>query len=402
MTRPLNVLHVVANLCGGGVERLLVESLAVLDHDNFTHQVCCVSSGGIYEKDLRRLGIPYWIMKRRLRFDPTVILQMVHLMRREHIDVMHGLNFTGNAWGRLAAKLAGVPRIIAHERGTAWTENAIMRWVDRRLYPFTHLWLANSEASAIMLTQRIGIPAEHIRVVHNGLPEYSPSRQTGSPLRERIAVDSDIPLIGTVGRLDTPKGHIFLLRAIPLVWQVSPQAHFVIIGDGPLRHLLETEARRMGLLNEGRVHFLGFVEGAAYLMQDLDILVHPAIRESLGNVLIEAGLACLPVIACNVDGCSEVIVDGETGVLVDCTMPVEYMSAPGASPMPKVIVDGNTRTLREPLSPSPGALSDAILSLLRDPQLRRKMGKRGRERARQIFSLNRYTQTLERAYRGNL
>lgn len=158
----------------------------------------------------------------------------------------------------------------------------------------------------------------------------------------------------------------------------------------------------MGLLNEGRVHFLGFVEGAAYLMQDLDILVHPAIRESLGNVLIEAGLACLPVIACNVDGCSEVIVDGETGVLVDCTMPVEYMSAPGASPMPKVIVDGNTRTLREPLSPSPGALSDAILSLLRDPQLRRKMGKRGRERARQIFSLNRYTQTLERAYRGNL
>ena len=83
-------------------------------------------------------------------------------------------------------------------------------------------------------------------------------------------------------------------------------------------------------------------------------------------------------------------------------MPVKHLRAPGASPMPKVVVDGYTRTLREPLGPSPGALSDAILNLLRDPQLRRKMGERGRERARRIFSLDRYAQALEQAYRGNL
>jgi glycosyltransferase involved in cell wall biosynthesis len=402
MPRPLNVLHVIASLSGGGVERLLVESLAVLKRDDFTHQVCCVSGGGVYEHELEQLGIPYWIMKRRVRFDPTVVLQMAHLMRRERIDVVHGLNFTGNAWGRLAARLAGVPRIIAHERGTAWTESAIMRWVDRRLYPVTHLWLANSKASAIMLTQRVGVPADRIRVVHNGLPEPTPVPQRGVPLRERLAVDSDVPVVGTVGRLDTPKGHIFLLHAIPYVWEALPQAHFVIVGDGPLRRFLEMEAQQLALLGEGRVHFLGFIKEAASLMRDLDVLVHPAIRESLGNVLIEAGMASLPVIASNVDGCPEVIVGGDTGLLVDCTMPVEYVHAPGTSPLPQAVVDGHTRTLRKPLGPDPEALANAILTLLRDPRLRQEMGKRGQERVRRLFSLGQYARTLEQAYQGNL
>ena len=402
MTSPLRVLHVVADLSAGGVERLLVKSLEVLDQTNFIHQVCCISGGGVYEGELQSLGVPYWILKRRFRFDPTVISQMAHLMRHQNINVVHTLNFTANAWGRVAAKLAGVPRVIAHERGTAWSENSLMRWVDRSLYPSTHLWLANSEASVIMLTQRIGIPADRIRVVYNGVPAPAVRNDNRPSLREQLGIGPDVPLVGSVGRLDTPKGHLYLLQAIPIVWQSVPDTQFVLIGDGPLRGYLETEAHRRGLMQEGRVHFLGFLPDAVNLMPEMDVLVHTAIRESLGNVFIEAGLARLPVVASNVDGCPEVIVDGETGILVDCSAPVKYVNAPGVAPLPSAVVDGRTRALRPPLGPSPESVADATVRLLNNPQLRKEMGQRARERVQKLFSIDRYARCLERAYSGDL
>ena len=397
----LNIMHITASLGGGGVERLLVKSLEVLDRDIFAHSVCCVSSGGIYEKELRALGVPYWIMKRHMRFDLTVIFQMAQLMRHERIDVVHTLGFTANAWGRVAAKLARVPRIIAHERGTAWTEGPFMRIVDRVLYHFTDLLLANSEAARIVLTQHIGLPPDRIRVVYNGMPKPN-SIHHGPSLRQILGISSRVPLVGTVGRLDTPKGHIFLLQAIPHVWQSVPEAHFALIGDGPLRGYLEGEAQRLGLLDDGRVQFLGFLPNAPNLMQEMDLLAHPAIREPLGNVLIEASLAHLPVVATNVDGIPEVVVDGETGLLVECTVPVEYVPTPGAAPSPAVVVDGHTRALRPPLGPDPKAFATAIVELLSNPKRRHQMGKRGYERAQRSFGLKRYARDLELAYRGEL
>lgn len=402
MTRPLRVLHVISSLGAGGVERLLVKSLAVLDRKDFAHQVCCISGGGVYEDELRSSGIPYWILNRHFRFDPTVISQMAFLMRRERIDVVHTLNFTSNAWGRVAAILAGVPRLIAHERGTAWSENAVMRCLDRSLYPFTHLWLANSRASKIVLTQHVGIPDDRIRIVHNGLSETSGCIAGGPSLRERLGIKPSVPLIGSVGRLDTPKGHVFLLRAMPIVWKTIPEARIVLIGDGPLRGYLEAEALRLGLMGEGKVYFLGFLPNAVNLMPEMDLLVQPSIRESLGNVFIEAGLSYLPVVASNVDGCPEIVVDGETGVLVDCTEPVDSVDDPRAAPLPTIVVDGKTLVLRPPLGPSPEDLAEAIIGLLRDPQRRHRMGEQARERVKRLFSLERYVQNLESAYRGDL
>lgn len=400
MIRPLNVLHVTSNLAGGGVQRLLVKSLAVMDRTRFVHRVCCVSAGGVYEDELRSLGIPCWIMRRRARFDPTVIFQMARLMRRKNIDIVHTLNFTANAWGRIAARLAGVSRVIAHERGTAWTEGPVMRRVDRLLYPWTDVLLVNSEAAKIVLTQCVKLPADRIRIVYNGVPRPERTLGSVSKLRDRLGIGTDVPLVVAVSRMDTPKGHIFLLRAIPYVWQSVPEAHFALIGDGPLRGYLEVEAQRLGLLSTGSVHFTGFLLNAPDLIQEADLLVHPAVREPLGNVLIEAGLARLPVVASNVDGCPEVVVDGRTGVLVDCTQSVQYVAAPGASSLPAVVVDGRTRTLRPPLGPSPEDLAAAMVSLLRNPRLRRQMGERAQERAERLFGLDRYVRDLQSVYRG--
>ena len=392
-------MHVTSNLGGGGVERLLVKSLGVFDHTGFDHKVCCFS-GGLYEGELRAMDIPYWIIQRRWRFDPSFIFKIASLMRREHVDVVHTLNFTANAWGRAAAKIAGVPRIIAHERGTAWTESSAMRMVDRFFYRFTDLLLANSNAAINVLTKHVGLPKERIHLIYNGVPKPTIERKPRSSLREMLGISSSTYLVGTIGRLDTPKGHIYLLHAIPKVWLSLPNVTFVIIGDGPLHGYLKREAHSLGLIDKGDLHFLGFLDNAPDLLHDLDLLVHPAIREPLGNVLIEASLNQIPIIASKVDGCPEVVVDGQTGTLVECTQPVTYVDAPGASPLPAVVVDGGTRQLRPPLGPNPEDLASAIVQLLQNPHLREQMGNRARTRSETLFNIERYVRDLEDAYRG--
>lgn len=396
--RPLHIMHVIANLNSGGVQRLLVESLAAFDQEKCRHFVCCVTAGGVYEERLQALNIPYWIMERRCRFDPTILWQMARLMRQQQIDVVHGLNFTGNLWGRLAAKLARVPRIIAHERGTGWTENKLMRFVDRRLAVMTDVWLANSQAARQILIQHVGVPPGKIQVIYNGVPQ--PAVENAPSLRHKLGLSAALPLVGTIGRLDTPKGHQFLLRAIPLVWQTLPDVHFVIIGDGPLAGFLQQQAEKLGLLSAGKLHFLGFQQDAPSLMAELDLLVNPSIREPFGNALVEAGYARLPVVAVGVDGAAEVVVAGETGILLPPVVPVDFVAVPGASPLPDFVVDGRTRQLIPPRGPDPAALADAIITLLQDPARRQAMGDAAFRRAQSQFSIERFVRQLESVYMG--
>jgi glycosyltransferase involved in cell wall biosynthesis len=268
-----------------------------------------------------------------------------------------------------------------------------MRWVDRQLYRFTDVLLANSQAARLLLTGHVRVPADHIRVVHNGIPIPATTQTAPGSLRVALGLDARTPLIGTVGRLDTPKGLPFLVETIPLILQQCPAAHFVIIGNGPLRAYLTT-----ALADWDHVHLLGFRVDAPALMQDFDVLLHPAIREPLGNVLIEAGLAGLPAVATAVDGIPEVILDGETGLLVPGTEPVAFIPAPGASPLPAFVVDGATQQLRPPHGPAPERLAEAVLTLLDAPHRRAELGQRARQRMREHFSLARYVREITTIY----
>lgn len=398
MKRPLRILHVIADLHSGGVQHLLAKSLGQMDRTSLRHHVCCITTGGVYQTEIEALGVPVSIMTRRHRFAPDMIGQIAHLMRTQQIDVVHTLNFTANAWGRVAAVVARVPRIIAHERGTAWTDNRVMRLVNRALYPFTSVMLANSQAAEVMLRAHIGLPASRIKVIYNGLPIPQAMKPTVN-LRQTLGISESTPLIGTIGRLDTPKGLFFLLQALPYIWQEIPDAHVAIIGTGPLDDALRQSAAQLGLLETKRLHFMGYVPDAATTLLQMDVLLHPAIRESFGNVLVEAGFAAVPVVACQVDGVAEVIVDNETGLLVDCTEPVAFVSAVGASPLPQVVVDGRSRTLRPPLGPRPQLLASHTVTLLRDPALRRRLGEKAKERVTSLFTLDRYVQEIEAVYR---
>lgn len=394
----MKVLHVVADLGAGGVQSLLARSLASLVRGPFTHEVCVLSGGGPYEAEIRALGVPVHRLTRRGRFDPTLPMQAARLMRAGRYDVVHTLAFTANAWGRVAATIARVPRVIAHERGTAWTETAAMRLVDRALYRVTDQWLANSEAATIMLRERVGLPADKLRVVYNGVPE--PTIERGR-LRHQLGISPEVPLVGAVGRLDSPKGYSTLLRALPLLWAERPNLHIALIGDGPLRPTLEREAEALGIASDARLHWLGFRRDANALLGDLDLLLHPALREALGNVLIEAAFARVPVVAGAVDGIPEVVIDGETGVLLQGKL-TPAPAPRGATPLPALVVDGTTRRLRPPLALDPANLAAATLALLNDPDHRAAMGHAAHQRAAQRFTMAQYVAGLEAAYAETL
>jgi glycosyltransferase involved in cell wall biosynthesis len=400
VTRPLRILHVIADLHSGGVQHLLAKSLAQMDRTSLRHHVCCITMGGVYQTEIEALGVPVSIMVRRHRFAPDMIGQIAHLMRTQQIDVVHTLNFTANAWGRVAAVVARVPRIIAHERGTAWTDNRVMRLANRLLYPFTTLMLANSQAAKLILCQHVGLPADRIQVIYNGLP-VPQTMKSNVNLRQILKIAENAPLVGFIGRLDTPKGLFFLLQALPFIWQEVPEAHIAIIGTGPLDGALCQTAEQLGLQETNRLHFMGYVPDAATTLSQMDVLLHPAFREPFGNVLVEAGFAAVPVVACNVDGAAEVVVNKETGLLVDCTEPVTFVPVAGASPLPEVVVDGHTRTLRPPLGPNPQILATHTIALLRDPALRRRLGEKAKERAMKLFTLERYVRELEAVYRDD-
>ena len=390
------VLHVIADLGAGGVQSSLARSLPRLMAGPFEHELCVLSAGGPYEAPIRALGVPLHRLRRRGRFDPTLPAQAARLMRERKIDIVHTLAFTANAWGRVAARMARVPRVIAHERGTAWTESAAMRLVDRLLYPTTDLWLANSDAALIVLRERVGLPGAKLRRLYNGIPAAGDER---GALRALLGLRDEVPLVGAVGRLDTPKGYSTLLRALPALWAARPDTHVAIIGDGPLRPALHAEAARLGIAADERLHWLGFRADAPALVADLDLLLHPALREALGNVLIEAALAGVAAIASDVDGCPEVVSDGETGLLLRGTLPPD--PAPrGSTPLPALVVDGATRTLRPPLALEPSALAAAALTLLDDPARRAAMGAAARRRAAARFSMAQYVAGLEAAYAG--
>ena len=199
--------------------------------------------------------------------------------------------------------------------------------------------------------ERPGAPGDKIRVVHNGI-DVDRGPVHGDPgLRAVLAGRSDRPLVLTVARLDAQKGYGHLLAAAATV----PDAVFVLVGEGRKKATLKRQAHALGIAE--RVRFLGHRNDVPDLLAACDVFVLPSLYEGLPLSVLEAMAAARPVVATAIDGTTEAVVPGVTGLLV-----------PPADP---------TR------------LAGAIRALLEDGALARRMGEEGRARVCREFSLRR-------------
>lgn len=294
--------------------------------------------------------------------DSRAVRQLSRIIHSGAFDIVHAHGFKAGFIGRLAVRTAvGSPRpfiVTAHNHvltrtktraGTRWRYRAVERSLER----YVTRYIAVSEAIASELTGAYNLPAEKVAVVRNGV-DITPflAEQDSAAAREALGVPVGVPVVGLAARFSAQKGLRDLVNAIPEVVRRVPDVRVVIGGSGPLESKLRTQAMALGVADA--IVWPGHVLNMPRFLSALDVFVSPATTEAFGIALIEAAAAGVPTIATRVGGVPEVILDGETGLLV----------APHDTT----------------------ALAQAIVGLLDDRHTAVKLGERARRRAIMEFS----------------
>jgi len=291
----------------------------------------------------------------------------IRLARARRIQVIHSHGKGAGLYGRLAARLTGAAAIhtfhgihaAGYGRGYLRLERALARWS----FAVVHVSESQgAEARALGLA-----PTGRTRVIVNGVdaPSVRAAAARAPLSRATLGLRPDALVLATVARFDPVKRLEVLVRAMPLLAARVPEAQLLIVGDGPSREALHALART--LAPEGRVVFAGAIPDAARVLPLVDLYVTASRREGLPLAVLEAMACGLPVLASEAPGHVDAVEPEVTGRLV-------------------------------PLDDAPGLAAAAGL-LLRDPALRARMGRAGRERVEQRFSCARMLEEIADLYR---
>ncbi|HXG03929.1 MAG TPA: glycosyltransferase, partial [Candidatus Binatia bacterium] len=316
----MHVVHVLHTLAVGGTENGVVNLVNALARDA-RHTVIAVTTSGPLAARLPA-GVEVHALDKRPGTDPAALVRLTRLLRRLRPDIVHSRN-----WGAFdavaAARLAGVPVVIHGEHGR---EAADPEGRDRRrnrlrrlLSPMVARWVTVSHDLRRWLVGRVGIRADRVETIHNGVDTARFGEGDREAAREALGLEPGRPVVGTVGRLDPVKDHVRLVTAFRSVVARRPDALLVICGDGPLRDELRRAVETAGL--EASVRLLGERDDVPRVLAALDVFTLPSIAEGISNTILEAMATGLPVVATRVGGNPELVEDGVTGRLVEPRRP---------------------------------------------------------------------------------
>jgi glycosyltransferase involved in cell wall biosynthesis len=360
------VVHFTDSNGFGGAERVMLQLLGGLDRTRWRpvllhHAKPALARlvAGARDLDVELREVPPVSRPRQLVHLP----QFVRALRAEDTAVFHA-HLPAPLHGRfglLAAAVGRVPAVVATAHLVSDVTHPMRSHLVQRIAATcTDRYIAVSEGVGRRLRSRFGVPDRKIRVIANGIDVERWPAPRNPRLRSMLAGATDRPIVLTVGRLDAQKGHRYLLAAAAEV----PDALFVLVGEGRERADLEARARSLGVAD--RVRFLGHRDDVPELLAACDVFVLPSLYEGLPLSVLEAMAAARPVVATAIEGISETVVDGMTGLLV-----------PPADP---------------------AALARAVRAVLTDAVLAGRMGQAGRERVCREFSLRRMIDRVTRVY----
>jgi glycosyltransferase involved in cell wall biosynthesis len=307
-------MFVITNMPVGGAETLLVELIRRMDRKRFAPELCCLKQFDQLGEALAR-EVPAFTGLISQKYDITVLWRLARLMRRRQIDAVVTVGAGDKMfWGRLAARLSGVPVVCSALHSTGYPDH--VEFSNRLLTPLTDAFIAVAEPQGRHLAAYEGCPAEKIRVIPNGVDvERFCPRPPSRELQAELKLDPRAPVAGIVAALRPEKHHEMFLRVASLVHDRLPAARFLIVGDGPERANLESLARKLGVAEA--VKFLGTRSDVPEVLSLMDAVLLTSHNEANPICLLEAMACGKPVVATRVGSVTETVLPGLSGYLVD-------------------------------------------------------------------------------------
>jgi glycosyltransferase involved in cell wall biosynthesis len=369
--RQVRVLQLTSSLGFYGAEQMIMTLSNALDRESFDVKLACLekkrASSTAIVSVARAAGIDAIALPCRGWIDWGAIQGLKSLIKDEKIELLHCHEAKSRLYGAVVSRMTGIPLVATHH---LWTGQSLRtRMVESIDAAVLHgcdkvIAVSNSVAESM---RRVGVAKRRIEVIPNGIDLSNfrdKDESRNDEVRASLRIPPGVPVVGAVGRLDTQKGHERLIEAARRIADAGQDAFYVILGEGVERPRLESLVRELGLSN--RVSLPGYKSDVRPYLAMMDVFVMPSRREGTPMALLEAMAMERPVVATAVGGVPDVLRDGVDGIM---------------------------------LPENGDGLSDALLTLLRDPALARQMARTGRRRIESEFSSLRMAGRYEDLYR---
>lgn len=320
--KPL-IAHVLFRLGTGGLENGVVNLINALPDEKYRHAVICMTDFTDFRNRIKKDVVQVYCLNKKPGKDYAVYFRLWKLLRKIKPDILHTRNLSALE-AQLSGFLAGVKHRVHGEHGRDIDDvdgtNARYVFLRRLFRLLIQRYIPMSKDLEKWLVNQIKVPQKKITQIYNGVDISRFKIRSDKPY-DLLPPDFRLPdlmLMGTVGRLDPVKDQITLVQAFIHLVKAHPdvrnKVRLVLVGDGILLPKLRQLSQEAGV--DDLIWFAGERSDVADIMQTLDLFVLPSINEGISNTILEAMAAGLPVIATDVGGNPELVINNQTGYLV--------------------------------------------------------------------------------------
>jgi glycosyltransferase involved in cell wall biosynthesis len=358
---PLRVMFIQTDMRVGGAEMLTANIIRRLNRRRFAPELCCLKERGELGETLAgEIPVHHGLLSGK--YDFRVWPRLTKLLRSRKIDAVITVGAGDKMfWGRLAARCVGVPVVLSALHSTGWPDG--VGRLNRMLTPITDSFIAVAASHGRFLAKNLKIHEDKVAVISNGVDTagFAPCADVAAVRRE-LGIGPTDPVIGIVAALRPEKNHELFLQMGRRVVNEFPSARLLVIGEGPCREAIQSQALQLGIANETML--LGSRADIPQLLAAMDVFALTSHIEANPVSILEAMSVGRPVVATNVGSIHEAVAEDRTGYLVPA---------------------GDADQLAE-----------RVLRLLRDSNLRELMGQAAREAVIRRWSIEAMVRGYER------
>jgi glycosyltransferase involved in cell wall biosynthesis len=368
----ISILFYTDSSTFGGAERYIYTLIKELNSESYSLSIALPSVEGANKpkEKLKTLGIEIKNIKPiKNRFDILNFIRQIRFFKNNKADIIH-FNLPNpyhSQFSILASKIAGVKSVVVTHHLPVLLKEASWkgRLLERLLVRCINKVITVSNSSKRIIIEKLPFQEDRVVVIHNGIDVNYNRKFDSSSLKENLGIGETDLVVGTVGRLTEQKGYIYLLKAAVRIKKEVRNVKLLIVGEGSMEKELKRYSLNLGL--ERDVIFTGFQEDVYKILNIMDVFVLSSLYEGFPFVILEAMIMKKPVVATEVDGIPEVVINGNTGILVP----------------PK----------------DPEKLAKAVISLLVDREKAKNMGNKGFKRVKDCFSKQIMVEKTENLYK---